>query len=315
MMNWIKNNKLASVLLVILAFFTYQLFKSYFGISPLSIGMPGSNTSYVSDSASLEYGAPTNPTFKSAGSSAGIALPNIMPSRNYAPQADVSNRLVIQESDVSLLVKDVVDTRNKILQFATSKGGYMVTASTSNPQDAPTANVTIRIPSDKLQESLDFFHSLSVKVVSENLLGQDVTDQYVDIDTRIKLLESTKARYEDILSKATEINDITNLTSQILNIQSQIDSYKGQQSSLEKNAKLAKLTVYMSTDEIALPYAPSDTFRPNVIFKLAVRSLVKSLRSIATYFIWIVVYSVVWVPLLLLYVFIRNRMRMRQNAK
>ena len=55
--------------------------------------------------------------------------------------------------------------------------------------------------------------------------------------------------------------------------QSQIDSYKGQQDALKKNAQLAKLTIYLSTDEIALPYAPSETFRPQIIFKLAVRGI------------------------------------------
>jgi hypothetical protein len=314
MINWIKTHKLSSVLIIIVLFFVYQFYKSFYGISPLSFSKNSSSAMYDTYQAGSPEANLGNGTFGSTGSS--IALPSIkLPSRDFAPQADVGNRLVIQNSDVSLLVKNVVDTRNKILDYTNKNGGYMVSASTSNPQDAPTANITIRIPSDKLQESLDFFHSLSVKVVSENLLGQDVTDQYVDIDTRIKLLESTKARYEDILSKATEINDITNLTSQILNIQSQIDSYKGQQESLEKNAKLARLTVFMSTDEIALPYSPSETFRPNVIFKLAVRSLVSTLRSLATFAIWLSVYSVVWLPLLLLYIIIRGWWNKRKIEK
>jgi len=240
-----------------------------------------------------------------------IALPVAGGSRDYSPQPDVSERLVIQESNLSLLVKNVVDVRNKILEYTKSKGGYMVTASTSNPQDAPTGNITIRVPADKLQESLDYFHSLSIKVVSENLLGTDITDQYVDIDKRIVQIERTMARLEDILNQATRIEDITNLTQQILYYQEQIDSYKGQQESLEKNAQLAKLTVYLSTDEIALPYAPSETFRPQVIFKLAVRSLVSTLRGLAENAIWIGVYSVIWAPALLLYFFIRKWWRQK----
>jgi hypothetical protein len=308
--NWVKKNKLATLLLIVVGYF---LFKNFFGlffgtsISQLSIPNSGGFNS-VSDtvmSPGAQYG--------STSGVAEIGLPNLYTQKGYTPQPDVQNRLVIQESNLSLLVKDVVDVRNKILDFVNKNSGYMVTAATSNPQDAPTANLTVRVPATKLQDSLDYFHSLSIKVVSENLVGRDVTDQYMDIDTRIKLLESTKNRYEDILSRATIITDITNLTQQILSIQSQIDSYKGQQISLEKNAQLAKLTVYLSTDEIALPYAPSETFRPNVIFKLAVRSLVSSLRQLATWAIWIATYSVLWVPALVIFIVVRRWWKKRNH--
>jgi hypothetical protein len=178
----------------------------------------------------------------------------------------------------------------------------MVISSVANPQDAPTGTVVVRIPSTQLNQALDYFHSLSIKVVSENLDGTDVTDQYVDTEARITTLEKTKAKYESILDSAHEISDITNLTQQILQIQSQIDSLKGQQDALTKNAQLAKITIYLSTDEIALPYAPSETFRPAVIFKLAVRSLISQLRAVATWFIWIAVYGVIWIPALILFV-------------
>lgn len=224
----------------------------------------------------------------------------IYPPTPEAPPTDTKNRLVIQNSEVSLLVKDVVDTRNKIIAYAEDNGGYMVNANTSNPQDAPTAYITIRIDSTKLQVALDYFHSLSVKVVSENLSGYDVTDEYIDVEKRIAILETTKVKFNEILSSAREVSDIINLNQQIINIQSQIDSYKGQQEALKQNAKLARLTVYLSTDEMALPYAPSETFRPGVIFKLAVRSLVGHLRTFATYFIWIGVYAVIWLPALVL---------------
>lgn len=311
MTGWIKNNKVLTIVLVVVAYFGLQFFKSFYGVNALRLQPVQPTSTYdnfaVSESAMM--GAPA------AGAKNKISIPMPPQGDDYAPQAGSSNRLTIQESNLSLLVKDVVEVRNNILEYANSNGGYMVTASTSNPEDAPTSTVVIRVPSGKLQESLDYFHSLSIKVVSENLLGTDVTDQYVDIDKRISQVERAMNRLEEILNQATEISDITNLTQQIMYYQEQIDSYKGQQESLEKNAQLAKLTIYLSTDEIALPYAPSETFRPQVIFKLAVRSLVSSLRNIGELAIWVGVYAVIWVPLLLLYVFITKWWKQKQNAK
>jgi hypothetical protein len=224
----------------------------------------------------------------------------IAPQPDFAPQAEVTNRMVIQNSDMSLLVKNVPEARDQIIGYAESNGGYMVNSNVSNPTDAPSATIVVRIKSAKIKEALDFFRSISVKVVNENLQGYDVTDQYVDVEKRIAILEESKNQIQNILTSAREVSDISNLTQQILNLQSQIDSYKGQQEALTKNADLAKVSIYLSTDEIALPYAPNDTFRPAVIFKLAIRSLVSDLRGLATKAIWLVVYSVIWIPILVI---------------
>lgn len=285
--SWIKQHKLTVFLLIVIIFLAVKpaIPRPLTTLRQASYGV-------VSDmTAPVGIGGFTGMT-KSVES---VPVPNEAP-----PQTDVSSRLVIQNSYLSLLVKNVMDVKDKIISYAQSAGGYMVNSSVSNPQDAPTATVTIRVEADKLKETLTYLHSLSVKVVSENLEGYDVTDQYVDVDKRIALLEKTIVKFQSILDQAQEISDITNLNQQIINLQSQIDNYKGEQEALKQNAKLAKLTVYLSTDEMALPYAPSETWRPDVIFKLAVRSIVGNLRAIGTMIIWIVVYGVFWIPVLLI---------------
>lgn len=310
--NWVKNNKLATVLLLVVGYMLFRSFyNSFFGVNILSLDVPNSRKS-----TALEGAAPYGSTADSAAGVGNLALPDIYPPEpEYTPQTDVGDRLVIQNSNLSLQVTDVVDARNKILEHTRNNGGYMVNSSTTSPEEAPFATVTIRIPADKLQATLDYFHSLSVKVVSENLVGRDVTDQYVDIDKRIETYENSKSRFEAILEQATKVEDITRLTREIINMQAQIDSLKGQQQSLEQNAALAKVTVYLSTDEIALPYAPSETFRPGVIFKLAVRSLVGFLRNLASLAIWLGVYSVIWFPVLLIIWYLRKRRNTRSPEK
>lgn len=305
--NWIKSNKFLIVVLLVVAYFILNLVNSFFGVGVTSLSLPNRKMQTTELAGDAYLGAPGG-----IGVSRSEYLP---PVSDYAPQPDVEDRLVIQQSSLSLLVKDVVDTKNKILDYTKTSGGYMVSSNVSNPQDAPTATVVIRVPSDKLEASLDYFHSLSVKVVSENLSGRDVTDQYVNIDARLITLKATKERFESILAQATQIKDITSLTREILSIQNQIDNLVGQQESLKQNAQLAKLTIYLSTDELALPYAPSETFRPNVIFKLAVRSLVGSLRGLATYAIWIGVYSIIWVPALGIFIAIKRWKKKKMNSQ
>ncbi|PIR08533.1 hypothetical protein COV53_02500, partial [Candidatus Gottesmanbacteria bacterium CG11_big_fil_rev_8_21_14_0_20_37_11] len=223
------------------------------------------------------------------------------------PTTDVTNRMVVQNSYLSLVVKKVADTLQSIKTYTTSIGGYMVNSDITNPEDNSSGNITLRIPSEKLEDALSKFRSLSVKVASERLNGTDVTDQYVDNEARLTVLNANMTRFKEIMSQANELSDILNIQQQIFSLQDQIDRIKGSNKYMEQTAKMSLVTVYLSTDEYTLPYAPSEPWRPDVIFKTAVRSLIGNLRGIASTAIWLVVYSVIWVPVLILVLYIRGR--------
>ena len=239
----------------------------------------------------------------------GGNLNDIMPPSESAPNANIKNRLVITNSYLSLQVSKVAVVQKQVIKKAEELGGYMVNSSIENPSDVASATVTVRIPSKQLENALQYYRSLSIKVISENLQGDDVTDQYVDFAAQLKTYEKTKTIFEQMLDKAINVQDILQIQREIFNVQASIDSIKGQMDYLKKNAEMAKITLYLSTDELALPYAPTDTWRPSVIFKQAVRSLVGTVRRIGSLAIWIGVYAIIWVPILLIVLYIRRKRR------
>jgi hypothetical protein len=284
---WVKHNKLSAFLLAVLLIFVFAGFTSSKNTSRVTTGMMN-----YSESATLDSVAPVA-MMKSR------SLPVPAAGGGVEPQPQITNRMVIRESNMSLLVKDVAKARDTIIEKAKGFGGYMVTSQTSNPGETPSATVVVRVAGDKLTTMLADLRGMAIKVVSEELSGTDVTDQYVDVEKRIALLEKTMAKFVTILDQAKEISDITNLNQQIIYTQDQIDSLRGSQMALAKNAELARVTIYLSTDEISLPYAPDSTWRPDVIFKLAVRSLVTDLRGLGEKGIWLAVYAVIWLPIIL----------------
>lgn len=249
------------------------------------------------------YGGVSEMSLKSAPSATSRT---IMPSADYAP-TQTTDRMVVQESNLSLVVKDVRESSDKAIEYAKSNGGYMVSSSMNQPEEAPYAYVVLRIPSEKLKTATEYFRSLSIKVSSENLYGTDVTDQYADLDARLVILNKTKAKFEEIMNQTIKVQDMLEVQRELINVQSQIDSIKGQQQYLEKTAEMAKISLNLSTDEFSLPYAPTDTFRPAVIFKQAVRSMVGTARGIAKLLIWLGVYGVILVPVGLIIWFIRRK--------
>jgi len=286
--SWIKENKLTAIIIIALLFVLYRQYAPGFPLYRRTL-----------------YEAPADVAFEAPAKAGLSLLPP--PVQEFAP-SEREERLVVEESSMSLVVSKVRETSDKIIDYAKEAGGFMVSTSLTKPEEVPFATVVVRVPAEKFREVLNYYRSLAVKVSSENIKGTDVTDEYVDIEARLATLNKTKAKFEEIMEEAVKIQDILQVQREIIRLQDQIDTLKGRQNYLEKTAALAKITIYLSTDEFALPYAPSPAFRPGVIFKLAVRSLVSTLRSLATLLIWVGVYALVWVPVAVV-VFLVYRLR------
>ena len=303
--DWIKHNKLTFVLLLVIGWLVFDPINSFFGMRYSS--MP---TSYQYD----KYAAPSYEAGGLGSASMDRAVSSIIPpSPDEAPPSDSTDRLVIRDTSLSLQVNNVSQTLSKIEDTAADLGGFLVSSYLNRPENAASGNITIRVPEEKRQQALETFRGLAIKVVSESVSGRDVTDQYEDIAAKLATLNATKAKFETILDRAEEIQDILEVQRQIISLQSQIDSLKGRQEYLERSASLTKITIYLATDELALPYAPDQAWRPEVIFKEAVRSFIKTIRGIGTMAIWLVVYSPVWLSALGVHWLYRRRQRTKLN--
>jgi len=226
--------------------------------------------------------------------------------KQVAP-SESSERIVIEDTGLSLQVKDVVKSIDEIETKTKEFGGFLINSRLSKPEGAASGNISVRVPENKRKEAMSAFKNMAVKVVSESVNGTDVTDQYTDLQAQLDVLQKTKVKFEDILNRATAVEDLLNVQQQLISLQSQIDSVKGQQKYYEQSAKLSKITIYLSTDELALPYAPSNEWRPTVIFKSAVRALVGAIRSIGSLAIWGIVFLPIIIPAYLIVRYIKRR--------
>ena len=232
------------------------------------------------------------------------------------PPVDSADRIVITDTNLSLVVKDVTDSLAKVESIATTFGGFMVNSNLNRPEGAANGTISIRVPSDNRAKALDQIRALGVKIVSENISGKDVTDQYEDIEAKLDTLRRTKAKFESILDNAVSVQDTLEVQRELVSLQAQIDALVGRQKFLEQSANLSLITIYLSTDELALPYTPDDAWRPSLVFKQAIRSMIRTIRGVGNLIIWAAAYAPIWIPAILLYLGIkkwRNRKTARPN--
>ena len=271
----------------------------------------GYNLQRQSYSTSYEYAPKVNAPAGLADMALGIGGGGSNYSPSYYPQESVdisaTDRKIVEESYLSLKVKNVSESLISIKQQTQFLGGFMVNMYLNRPEESTNGNITIRVPTEKSDEMLAFLRQNSLKVVNENIQGRDVTDQYKDIDSRLRILESNLRKMEQLMAQTDDIDQILRIQNQIFSLQDQVDSYKGQLNYLEDVSNSVKITIYLSTDEYSLPYIPDTGWRPNVIFKEAVRSLVINLRGLGSSVIWLGVYSVIWLPALALLIFVKRK--------
>jgi len=217
------------------------------------------------------------------------------PDPDIAP-TDNPDRVVITDTSLSLVVNSVAETINRIETIATEAGGFLVNSYLNQPSEAASGSIVVRVPSDKRDQVITNIKASGLRVTGENVTGRDVTDQYVDLEAELEVLETTKTKFQAIQDQATEIQDLLTVQRELINVQRQIDNVQGRLQYLDQSANLSKITVNLATDALALPLTPDNAWRPALVYKQAVRDLLESVRSLAYSGIRFGVFSVLWIP-------------------
>lgn len=147
-------------------------------------------------------------------------------------EAQVENgRKLIRTVSLSLQTKEFDSVLNNLKTKTTELGGYVENSSISGNSYSYTttryASYTIRIPADKLNEFVDIVGELG-NVTQENESVEDVTLQYVDVESHKKALETEQARLMELLSTAENMEDLLAIESKLSDIRYEIESYESQ---------------------------------------------------------------------------------------
>ena len=288
---WVKTHKQFTFNIVVVVIIFFFLFSGSIGRLGYRVSRPriSSKVEYYEDSMEM------SPIMGSVGSDSFKSLSPRAEYESVSNQVAQEDRRVITNSNLSLHVKNVDTTVDNIREKTIGMGGFMVNTGIRRDEAASSATLEVRVPSDQLVEFSKYLRTLAVKVVYENINGRDITDQYTDYEERLASLEDVKARFEEIMDEAETVDEIMNVQNRILNIQSQIDSIKGQLTYMDRSTATSKVTIMLSTDDMSLPYTPVKSWRPEVIYKEAIRSLVSVFQKIGTIGIW----ALVFLPLFL----------------
>lgn len=240
--------------------------------------------------------------------------------RYAASDAALQQRMIIRTVNMTVLVEDTDAALGEVRSLVASYEGYIADSNRWMVSDTQAmAQITIRVPAESLDAALEALRGMALKVERETSSGQDVTEEYTDIQARLRNLEATETELLALLTEVREnrgkAEEILAIHRELTSIRGQIESLKGRSQYLERMTALATIT--MEIRPKAIPGAVVDSYRwsPLVTASDALRSLLAFAQVVIDVGIYLLVFSPAFIiPAVIIWLVVRALRRGRKPS-
>lgn len=220
-----------------------------------------------------------------------------------------SNRMIVKNADVRLLVEDTNVALDRTTQIVGDSGGYIVSSRVWYQDYAQYqlkyASVTLGVPVEEFEKVLSRLRGLALEVRDETASGEDVSDQYVDLQSQLVNLEATRERVKSFLDDAKTVEEALRVNQELSNLDAQIEQIKGRMNYLADRSSYSTITINFEPEYPELePVVPvKQTWNPGIVLKDAIKVLTTAYQGIAEFVIWlgVVILPIFLPPALLLW--------------
>lgn len=171
--------------------------------------------------------------------------------KNPTEPAKPVERKIIRNADLQLETKSPEESQQKVSAIAESKGGFVVesTQSSSNVKSGARdiVTMTLRVPAEKFNETLEELRKSADRVLVETVKGQDVTEEFIDIEARLKAKRSLEQQFLEIMKRANSVEDALNVQRQLAEVRGEIEKIEGRKRFLENQASLSTIKIRLQT--------------------------------------------------------------------
>jgi hypothetical protein len=165
-----------------------------------------------------------------------------------------SDRMVIQQAQLQLNVNNLENTQTTLEAKAVQYGGYVVESNVyQNNGEFYSANIIVRVPEAHFQEFLRDAEGEAAEIVERNVTGQDVTEQYVDLESRLRAKRVVEERLLEFMNNATKTDDLLKISTNLATVQGEIEQMVGKMKYLENQISYGTITLSLLEDRVIVP--------------------------------------------------------------
>lgn len=170
---------------------------------------------------------------------------------NDVQTPSVSGRKLVYTGDMSLEVQDLNAAESFVVNVTKKAGGYVA----SRSGDIYRVYLVLRIPALVLESGMSEITEAG-KVLSRSMSADDVTDQFFDLEGRLRNKRILEERYRDYLRQAKTIVDMLEVEKRLSETTTEIESLEGSFRDLSKRIEYSTLTVSLGPERSDYPLEP-----------------------------------------------------------
>jgi hypothetical protein len=219
-----------------------------------------------------------------------------------------TQRLIIKNGEMRLLVVETNTAVGRVTQIVGDFGGYIISSrewfQEWDGENYKFATYTFAVPVDQFERALGRLRNIAIRVLDEQASGEDVTQEFVDLESRLRNLEATRDRIRQFLDQADTVEEALRVNQELSNVEDQIEETRGRMNYLSGRAAFSTITVTLEPElpEIVptptptpVPTATATPWSPGTTFNNASDTLSSAYQGIVNFAIWL---FVVIVPVL-----------------
>lgn len=229
-------------------------------------------------------------------------------------------RRLVRTVDLELTVRHTTEAAQELERLAARLGGYVASVDGQRQEELMRWSLSLRVPPERLDEALAAAKAMAVRVDREQQKVEDVTDQYVDLDARLRTLTATEAELRGLLAESRQrqrkVEDIMAVYTELTEIRSQIERIQGQLLSLQKLIAFSTLNIGLNPVASARPLV-AEGWQPGDTARGSARTLIGILHALGDFVIFAVIVLLPVGLLLVLAVWLIRRLwrRLRRGSR
>ena len=177
-----------------------------------------------------------------------------------------SPRLIVKNAQLKLQIEDTDIAIDRMMQIAGDLGGYVISSrvwyQASGEDNYKYATITLGVPSDQFELAMRRLRGLATRVLDETSSGEDVTDQYVDLQSRLQSLQATRARILEFLSQAKTVEEALKVNEELASVEQQIEEVQGKINYLSGRSNFSTIAIDLQPNIPELTPTPTSTVTP-----------------------------------------------------
>jgi len=169
---------------------------------------------------------------------------------------EAADRKIIRNADITMEVDSTTDAQQRVTSIAESNGGFVVTSEAKQRANVDPAKRTldiklvVRIPAGRFGSVLDQIKQLAGNVSEANVSGQDVTEDFIDLEARIRTQKALELQFLEIMKQARKVEDALEVQRQIADVRTDIEKLEGRKRFLENRSSLSTITVNIRAPKV-----------------------------------------------------------------